>query len=85
MSKKEIKTLDLRGEICPYPMLKTNEELDSNKDLNILEVMTDHSPALSTIPPQALKRGFEVEINEINNSEWKITLTKEIEGEKSPY
>ena len=77
MSEKEIRKLDLRGEICPYPMLKTNEELDSDKDINILEVLTDHSPALSTIPPQALKRGYEVDIDEIDNSEWKITLKKD--------
>ena len=77
MSKKEVRKLDLRGEICPYPMLKTNEELDSDKEINILEVLTDHSPALSTIPPQALKRGYEVEIDEIDNSEWKITLKKD--------
>ncbi|MBL40509.1 MAG: response regulator SirA [Chloroflexi bacterium] len=77
MSEKEIRKLDVRGEICPYPMLKTNEELDSDKDINILEVLTDHSPALSTIPPQALKRGYEVEIDEIDNSEWKITLKKD--------
>tara|TARA_B110000438_G_scaffold60104_1_gene60291 strand:- start:169 stop:399 length:231 start_codon:yes stop_codon:yes gene_type:complete len=76
MDSNEKKTLDLRGEICPYPMLKTNEELDSNTGLNILEVITDHSPALSTIPPQALKRGYEVEILEIKNSEWKIVLSK---------
>ena len=77
MGTNKIKKLDLRGEICPYPMLKTNEELDSNKNIEILEVITDHSPALSTIPPQALKRGYEVEIDEIDNSEWKITLSKE--------
>ena len=46
MSEKEIRKLDLRGEICPYPMLKTNEELDSDKEINILEVITDHSRAL---------------------------------------
>ena len=77
INPKEIRKLDLRGEICPYPMLKTNEELDSDKEINILEVLTDHSPALSTIPPQALKRGYEVEIDEIDNSEWKITLKKD--------
>lgn len=77
MSEKEVRKLDLRGEICPYPMLKTNEELDGDKEINILEVLTDHSPALSTIPPQALKRGYEVEIDEIDNSEWKITLKKD--------
>ena len=26
---EDIPVLDVRGEICPYPMLKTNEELDS--------------------------------------------------------
>jgi len=72
------KILDLRGEICPYPMLKTNEELDADKNIQILEVITDHSPALSTIPPQAVKRGYEVEIMETNNSEWKLILTKEV-------
>ena len=46
-------------------MLKTNEYLDKNVSVKILEVITDHSPALSTIPPQAIKRGYEVEISEI--------------------
>ena len=59
-------------------MLKTNEELDADKNIQMLEVITDHSPALSTIPPQAVKRGYEVEIMEINNSEWKLILTKEV-------
>jgi len=68
--------LDLRGEICPYPMLKTNEYLDENVSVKIIEVITDHSPALSTIPPQAIKRGYEVEISEIDSSEWKIILSK---------
>ncbi|MBN41201.1 MAG: sulfurtransferase TusA family protein [SAR202 cluster bacterium] len=78
MSEETNKVLDLRGEICPYPMLKTNEELDADKNIQILEVITDHSPALSTIPPQAVKRGYEVEIMETNNSEWKLILTKEV-------
>jgi len=77
MSEPISKTLDLRGEICPYPMLKTNEELDSNKELNILEVITDHSPALMTIPPQAVKRGYSCEIEEISQGEWKLHLKKE--------
>ena len=36
MSNNETKKLDLRGEICPYPMLKTNEELDANKNIDIV-------------------------------------------------
>ena len=75
MSENNV-VLDLRGEICPYPMLKTNEYLDKNVSVKILEVITDHSPALSTIPPLAIKRGYEVEISEIDSSEWKIILSK---------
>ena len=75
MSENNV-VLDLRGEICPYPMLKTNEYLDKNVSVKILDVITDHSPALSTIPPQAIKRGYEVEISEIDSSEWKIILSK---------
>ena len=31
------KSLDVRGEICPYPMMITNKELDSNPKLNSLQ------------------------------------------------
>ena len=36
MSENNV-VLDLRGEICPYPMLKTNEYLDKNVSVKILD------------------------------------------------
>jgi len=75
MEKAE-KTLDVRGEICPYPMMLTNKELDSNPDINSFEIIIDHPPALSTIPPEAMKRGFDCEIEGNDSGEWKIFLTK---------
>ena len=54
----QVELLDVRGEICPYPMIRTNKELDdSDPALETLDVLTDHPPALSTIPPEAMKRG----------------------------
>ena len=74
-------SLDVRGEICPYPMIKTNDVLDNSEEqIDLLEVITDHPPALSTIPPEGIKRGFACEINESNKGEWTITLTKVKEG-----
>ena len=70
------KILDVRGEICPYPMMITNKELDSNPDINSFEIILDNPPALSTIPPEAMKRGFDCEIEESSSGEWKILLTK---------
>ncbi|MFL2804280.1 MAG: sulfurtransferase TusA family protein [Dehalococcoidia bacterium] len=77
MEQTDTATLDVRGEICPYPMLRTNRELDeSDPKPNALEVITDHPPALSTIPPEAMKRGYGCEIEEIKPGEWKIKLFK---------
>jgi len=39
-------------------------------------VITDHPPALSTIPPQAMKRGYDVDIEEAGSGQWRIRLTK---------
>ena len=77
MDASDIPTLDVRGEICPYPMLRTNRELDdSDRKPDSLEVLTDHPPALSTIPPEAMKRGYGCEIEEVKPGEWKNKLFK---------
>jgi len=77
MADEQVPVLDVRGEICPYPMLKTNEFLDGDqKGVQVLDVLTDHPPALSTVPPQAMKRGYEVEIDELGIGEWRLRLSK---------
>ena len=77
MADDQVPILDVRGEICPYPMIKTNELLDGDKKgVQVLDVLTDHPPALSTVPPQAMKRGYEVEIDELGTGEWRLRLSK---------
>lgn len=72
-----VELLDVRGEICPYPMIRTNKELDGRDPApQTLDVLTDHPPALSTIPPEAMKRGYGCEIEEVAAGEWKIRLFK---------
>lgn len=72
-----LKQLDVRGEICPYPMMKTVQAL---KKLNTgdegLEVITDHAPALETIPTQAARLGYQAVIEETGSPEWRITLKR---------
>lgn len=71
------KQLDVRGEICPYPMMKTVQALKKlGKEENELVVITDHAPALDTIPTQAVRLGFSVEIEETGSPEWQITLKR---------
>lgn len=77
-TEQAVTTLDVRGEICPYPMLRTVKELDEvQPGIAALDVLTDHPPALSTIPPEAMKRGYSVEIEEERRGEWRIRIFKE--------
>jgi tRNA 2-thiouridine synthesizing protein A len=72
-----LKQLDVRGEICPYPMMKTVQALKKlGANEQGLEVITDHAPALDTIPTQAVRLGYTVDIEETGSPEWKITLTR---------
>ncbi len=69
--------LDVRGEICPYPMMRTVsalKKLSEHKDA--LEVVTDHAPALDTIPTQAARLGYQTDIEETGASEWRLTITR---------
>ena len=43
----------------------------------MIEVLTDHSQTLTTIPWQAKKMGFKWSIDKTGNAEWKIVLWKE--------
>jgi tRNA 2-thiouridine synthesizing protein A len=72
-----LKELDVRGDICPFPMLKTVQALkELAPDDAGLEVITDHAPALDTIPTQAARLGYTAEILETGSPEWRITLRK---------
>ena len=67
--------LDVRGEICPYPMMKASDALKKLEPGTSLEVLTDHAPALSTIPWEAAKFGFRASIERVGSPEWLITLS----------
>lgn len=72
-----LKQLDVRGEICPYPMMKAVQALKRLKPNDSgLEVITDHAPALETIPTQAVRLGYSSVIEETGSPEWTITLTR---------
>ena len=68
------KKLDVRGEICPYPMMKAAEQLKKLPAGEALEVLTDHAPALSTIPWEAARLGYRATIERVGSPEWRIML-----------
>ncbi|MDR7484132.1 MAG: sulfurtransferase TusA family protein [Armatimonadota bacterium] len=68
--------LDVRGEICPYPMMKTVEVLQGLPEDDILEVLTDHPPALESIPFYVTRLGYRCTIEESAAGEWRIRIER---------
>lgn len=74
---EEVRTLDVRGEICPYPVMKTREAMDELEPGDELEIWLDYPLALEEIPNWAEDTGHEVlAVEETGTSEWRIRLQK---------
>jgi TusA-related sulfurtransferase len=72
------KTIDLKGEVCPFPWVKAKKTLAKMEIGQILKVIVDHAPASKNIP-----RYFEEEdqrilsVDKINELDWQIVVKKE--------
>lgn len=75
MTEKPTATIDVRGEICPYPDIKTRKKLKEMKSGEILEVLTDYPLSLERIPRNAEKEGHKVlSVEKINGPEHRILI-----------
>ena len=53
-------TLDVCGEVCPLPVMKTNEALSKMKSGQTLEVIVDYPPSRENVGRLAASKGHEV-------------------------
>lgn len=59
--------LDVRGQICPVPALKTKKELRKMRPGAVLKVITDYKPASESVPRDLAKtkhKHLDTEYNE---------------------
>ena len=62
------KTLDVCGEVCPMPVLRTKRALEEMKAGETLEVIVDYPPSKENVRRFALSEGNEVlEVKEEGN------------------
>lgn len=69
--------LDVRGEICPYPVQKVVEALDRLPLGEELEILTDHPPSLEIVRAIAGRRGFTMRVENAGAGEWRIILRRQ--------
>ncbi len=68
--------LDCLGESCPESLVNTENRLKELEAGDVLIVQVDHMCAMKNLPDWARKKGYHVEIEEIDDGEWEIIIEK---------
>ena len=69
-------TLDVRGEICPAPFIKAMEAMRNAEPSQQIELITDFMPADLAVTNGALKEVWDIQIQHLESSEWKVRLQR---------
>jgi TusA-related sulfurtransferase len=81
MSYSVDEVLDVQGEICPYPDIKTRKKLKQMKPDQILKVIVDYPLSLERIPRNVRAEGHKVlKVERINGPVHEIYI--QVAGEK---
>ncbi len=74
---KPDKTIDLKGEVCPYTFVKSKLALEEMGLDQVLEIVVDHEPAVENVPKSLKNEGQKVlAVDKINDTDWKILVRK---------
>jgi len=69
--------LDLRGTVCPYPVLYTRKALENLKGGEVLQVILDNPPSLETVPASVKASGHDIlEVREVEPAVWAIKIRR---------
>ena len=67
--------LDMRGEICPYPLVESKNAVEKLEPGTTIEVLIDYPLALDNVTRWAQSAGHEVvETRDLGPSEWALVL-----------
>ncbi len=74
------KNLDIRGEVCPYTLVKTKLAIESIEVGQVLEVILDYPEASTSVPTAMENYGNKIlKVEKINEKEWIVQIKKEVE------
>jgi tRNA 2-thiouridine synthesizing protein A len=70
-------SLDVTGEICPYPLMLTRREMGKLQKGDQLVVTVDYAKSVEDIPRWAKEEGHAIlAVREKGGTEWEIVLEK---------
>ena len=68
--------LDVKGEICPAPLIKAMEAMKNAEIGQEIDMLTDFLPAVLTVTNAALKENWDIKIEKTGSQEWNVRLAK---------
>ena len=68
-------SVDARGRSCPEPVIMTKDAIENYSDEPI-EVLVDLEVAVENIKRFAGNQGFNVEVEEVNEGEYRLIIKK---------
>lgn len=80
---KADKTLDIKGQVCPYTFVRSKLAIEKMELGQVLEIVTDHRPASENVPRSMENEGQKIlKIAQTGEKEWHIFVRKDREKKK---
>lgn len=77
------KTVDLRGQVCPYTFVRSKLAMEKMNLGEVLEIILDHKPAVENVPKSMENEGQKVlKIEQTGEKEWHLVFRKDKEKVK---
>ena len=81
---KPDKTIDLKGQICPYTFVRSKLAVEKMQIGETIEIILDHKPAVENVPKSMENEGQKVlRIDQTGEKEWHLFIRKEREKKKA--
>ena len=80
VGRKIDKTLNIKGVVCPYTLVKSKLAVEDIDVGQVLEILLDYPEASKSIPKAMLNYGHKVlKVDKINDTDWIIHIEKVVE------
>ena len=76
-SSKVDERIDITGLICPYTLIQTRDTLKKMRKGQVLEVICDYEPAVTTtIPNFCQKKGYPLDTHADGENHWRLLIER---------
>jgi len=77
------KTIDIRGQVCPYTFVRSKLAIEKMNVGEVLEIVLDHKQAIENVPKSMENEGQKVlKVEQTGEKEWHIFVRKDKEKKK---